>query len=117
MAMHAVNWHEGMFLRPQHFQASTRYLDEVSHRQQKWDCHYSWGLRAIDIDEDSLANFRFVKVAYNADLRVRCAVEILIAFFDISKRECFQFCRTLFNGAYTENMTFWIGRQMSLNRV
>jgi type VI secretion system protein ImpJ len=69
MAMHAVNWHEGMFLRPQHFQASTRYLDEVSHRQQKWDCHYSWGLRAIDIDEDSLANFRFVVRSLDARLR------------------------------------------------
>lgn len=69
MAMHAVNWHEGMFLRPQHFQTATRFLDQASHRQQKWDAHYSWGLRSLDIDEDSLANFRFVVRSLNARLR------------------------------------------------
>lgn len=60
MTCHAVNWHEGMFLRPHHFQTAQRFADQVRHRQQKWDVHYSWGLRAIEIDEDSLANFRFV---------------------------------------------------------
>jgi type VI secretion system protein ImpJ len=69
MAMHAVNWHEGMFLRPQHFQTAARFLDQSSHRQQKWDVHYSWGLRSIDIDEDSLANFRFVVRSLDARLR------------------------------------------------
>lgn len=69
MTMHAVNWHEGMFLRPQHFQTATRYFDQVAHRQQKWDLHYGWGLRSIDIDEDSLANFRFVVRSLDARFR------------------------------------------------
>lgn len=69
MTMHAVNWHEGMFLRPQHFQTATRFLDQSAHRQQKWDVHYSWGVRTLDIDEDSLANFRFVVRAMDARLR------------------------------------------------
>jgi type VI secretion system protein ImpJ len=60
MTMQAVHWHEGMFMRPHHFQASNRYLLEQIRRGHKWDVHYSWGLRAVDIDLDALANHRLV---------------------------------------------------------
>jgi type VI secretion system protein ImpJ len=60
MSAHDVHWHEGMFLRPQHFQAGRSHLLHVMAQGQSWDTHYNWGLRAIEIDADALANFRFV---------------------------------------------------------
>src|SRR4051794_7487710 len=74
MTLHAVNWHEGMFLRPQHFQTAHRYLSHATHLQQKWDVHYNWGLRSLELDEDALANFRFVVRALQARLRDGTAV-------------------------------------------
>ncbi len=60
MTVQAVHWHEGMFLRPQHFQASQRHLLQVADRCAKWDSHYNWGLRSIELDPDALANYRLV---------------------------------------------------------
>jgi type VI secretion system protein ImpJ len=60
MTARDVHWHEGMFLRPQHFQAGRDHLVHLMAVGQKWDQHYNWGLRAIDIDRDALANHRFV---------------------------------------------------------
>ncbi|MFL5342363.1 MAG: type VI secretion system baseplate subunit TssK [Gemmataceae bacterium] len=60
MSMHEVNWHEGMFLVPHHFQAAQRYGLRLLHEHSQLDLHYNWGLRAIDIDIDALANHRFV---------------------------------------------------------
>ena len=56
MTTQAVHWHEGMFMRPQHFQASLRYLLDQMRRSHLWDVHYGWGLRSIDIDSDALSN-------------------------------------------------------------
>jgi len=60
MTVQAVHWHEGMFLRPQHFQAAQRHFLQVSDRSTKWDLHYNWGIRQIEADEDALANYRLV---------------------------------------------------------
>jgi type VI secretion system protein ImpJ len=49
-----------MFLRPHHFQTAERHWLHLMHRGEKWDLHYDWGLRSIDIDLDSLANSRLV---------------------------------------------------------
>lgn len=76
MTLHAVNWHEGMFLRPQHFQTSHRYLDHATHLQHRWDVHYGWGLRSLELDEDSLANFRFVVRSLQARLRDGSSISI-----------------------------------------
>jgi type VI secretion system protein ImpJ len=60
MASHLpIFWHEGMFLRPQHFQAAERHLDQQIERSAKWDLHHNWGLRSIDINEDALSSYRF----------------------------------------------------------
>ena len=69
MPQHPVHWHEGMFLRPHHFQAATRNMNEVVRQQVQWDNHYSWGLRSIDIDEEALRNYRFVVHRLRARLR------------------------------------------------
>ena len=49
MPLPAVHWHEGMFLRPQHFQTDQRRLTHLMGRSAKWDCHYNWGLRGLDL--------------------------------------------------------------------
>lgn len=47
-------WLEGMFLRPQHLQQHDRWV-ETTFEQRVQDLQpYSWGLRSIDIDTDSL---------------------------------------------------------------
>src|SRR4051812_26696391 len=68
MTTRAVHWHDGMFLRPHHFQTSARYLAHVAGRNEKWDVHFNWGLRQIEIDLDALANFRFAVRALKARL-------------------------------------------------
>jgi type VI secretion system protein ImpJ len=69
MALRAVHWYEGMFLRPQHFQAAQHYHTQLVHRSARWDVHYNWGLRTLDLDLDALANSRFVVRALAARLR------------------------------------------------
>ncbi|MBS7697290.1 MULTISPECIES: type VI secretion system baseplate subunit TssK [unclassified Chelatococcus] len=54
-----VSWSEGMFIRPQHFQQETRYLEQLIRRR----CHvlrpYGWGVTHIDIDRELLATRHF----------------------------------------------------------
>jgi type VI secretion system protein ImpJ len=69
MSESAVNWHEGMFLRPQHFQAAERYWRGQVHQSSQWDVHYNWGLRAVEIDPDALRNYRVVVPRLQARLR------------------------------------------------
>lgn len=52
-----VHWSEGMFLRPQHFQAADRHWNEFISASQRWDCHYNYGLRSIDISPEALGNY------------------------------------------------------------
>jgi type VI secretion system protein ImpJ len=76
MANRAVHWEEGMFLRPQQFQAAERYAAEQRARGQKWDLHYNWGLRSIEIDPEALANQRLVVHRLLARLRDGTLVEL-----------------------------------------
>ena len=64
-----VHWHEGMFLRPQHFQAANRHQMQQNSRSDEWTVHYSWGLRSVDLDVDALANQRLVVRKLKARLR------------------------------------------------
>ncbi|MBI2804908.1 MAG: type VI secretion system baseplate subunit TssK [Planctomycetes bacterium] len=69
MASLGVYWHEGMFLRPHHFQAAYRHTVDHNRRNHQWDVHYNWGLRSMDLDEDALRNHRLVIHALEARLR------------------------------------------------
>ena len=60
MADPAVHWHEGLFLRPHHLQASQRYVDSQTDRVATTLLPYVWGCRTLEIDADALANSRFV---------------------------------------------------------
>ena len=76
MTSRAVHWHDGMFLRPLHFQAGHRYLVELGRRNHNWDLHYNWGLRSIELDEKALENHRLVIHSLEARLRDGTSVVI-----------------------------------------
>lgn len=69
MTARAVHWHEGMFLRPHHFQAAQRHALHLGRRGGKWDVHHNWGLRDVALDTESLANYRCVVRSLSARLR------------------------------------------------
>jgi type VI secretion system protein ImpJ len=80
-----------MFLLPQHLQAAQRYGSSFAQLGDKWNLHYSWGLRTCELDPDALGNYRFVVRRLQARLRdgtliaipedgVLAAVELKTAF-------------------------------------
>ncbi|MCA9192388.1 MAG: type VI secretion system baseplate subunit TssK [Planctomycetales bacterium] len=52
----AVNWSEGMFLRPQHFQAAERYWAERLSHNIDFCTPFSYGLQRVVISSEALAN-------------------------------------------------------------
>jgi len=55
-----VHWHEGMFLRPHHFQAADRYTARLladNLRMLQW---HGWGLRRLTLDWEALGGFRLL---------------------------------------------------------
>jgi len=64
-----VHWHEGMFLRPQHFQSSERHWTEVLQLSERWDHQYNYGLRSIDFSREAIGNQHFQLIACQARLR------------------------------------------------
>ncbi|QDH33051.1 type VI secretion system baseplate subunit TssK [Porphyrobacter sp. YT40] len=46
-----VAWREGMFLRPQHFQAQDRFIESFVSARHDWALPFSWGLVEIEIDQ------------------------------------------------------------------
>ena len=53
-----VHWSEGMFLRPQHFQAADRFWTELTQTSARWDNPYNYGVVAIELSEEALANYQ-----------------------------------------------------------
>ncbi|MCI0458618.1 MAG: type VI secretion system baseplate subunit TssK [Gemmataceae bacterium] len=76
MTTRAVHWHEGMFIRPQHFQSAQRYWAGLVERSARWDVHYNWGLRALDLDLDALGNYSAVVRSLRARLRDGTLLEV-----------------------------------------
>ena len=58
-----------MFLRPHHFHMAQRHASEVAHRNETFDHGHYWGIHAIDLDLDALANNRFVVRSLKARFR------------------------------------------------
>ena len=58
MSDRPVHWHEGMFLRPQHFQAADRYWSKQIAHCAHWNNPYSYGIRRIRISTEALARFQ-----------------------------------------------------------
>lgn len=55
MQFPAVNWHEGLFLQPHHFQAWDRHWSERVSVGERWQNPHSYGLLEISINRDALA--------------------------------------------------------------
>ncbi|MHB8971781.1 MAG: type VI secretion system baseplate subunit TssK [Pirellulaceae bacterium] len=64
-----VHWHEGMFLRPQHFQAADRHWEEQVAVSSRWDNAYNYGLRSIELSRDALANYQVQVTVCEARMR------------------------------------------------
>ena len=56
---HRVVWTQGMFLTPQHFQTLEQYLEDVQHFRYAASQYANWGVTALDIDAEALANGLF----------------------------------------------------------
>ncbi len=55
----AVHWYEGAFLRPHHFQAADRFWSESQRLSGAFDNPHNYGLVAIEISRDAIANHQF----------------------------------------------------------
>lgn len=64
-----VHWFEGMFLRPQHFQAADRHWLEREATSNQFDHPYGYGLRSIQIRPESLQNGQLEFSGLRARLR------------------------------------------------
>jgi len=53
-----VAWLEGMFLRPQHLQQQTEYLEGRLHDQLRMIDPFHWGVQAFEVDEEALSDHR-----------------------------------------------------------
>jgi type VI secretion system protein ImpJ len=60
MPSRPVHWYEGMFLRPQHFQAADRHARDELRRSEDWYHPFNWGIRSFDLDRDAVANYSAV---------------------------------------------------------
>ncbi|QDU58355.1 hypothetical protein Pan181_45890 [Aeoliella mucimassa] len=49
-----------MFLAPQHYQLADRFSAQTLQRDIDWTRPYGWGIRDIEVDQESLANHRFL---------------------------------------------------------
>src|SRR5438552_15021707 len=69
MTPRPVHWHEGMFLRPHHFQAADRFAARLVDQNARFAQWHAWGLRRCAIDTEALGGFRFVVRALEARFR------------------------------------------------
>ncbi|MBI3864221.1 MAG: type VI secretion system baseplate subunit TssK [Planctomycetia bacterium] len=53
-----VHWSEGLFLRPQHFQAADRYWNERLQSAERWDHAYNYGLHRIRLSAEAITNYQ-----------------------------------------------------------
>lgn len=60
MASRPIHWHEGMFLRPQHFQAADRFARDTLRDSEDWFHPFNWGLRSVEFDREAFGNYSAV---------------------------------------------------------
>ena len=64
-----VHWYEGLFLRPQHFQAAERSWTEALQTSDRYDHHYPYGLRRFAFSEEAIGNYQFQVLVCEARMR------------------------------------------------
>lgn len=60
MASRPIHWHEGMFLRPQHFQVADRNARESLRDSEDWFHPFNWGVRSVEFDREAFGNYSAV---------------------------------------------------------
>ncbi|PLX29929.1 MAG: type VI secretion system baseplate subunit TssK [Alphaproteobacteria bacterium] len=55
-----IQWHEGMLLEPQHFQQQERFNLNTHFIFQSTSNSFFWGVKSIEIDEESLVSGKFI---------------------------------------------------------
>ncbi|SIO61695.1 type VI secretion system protein ImpJ [Singulisphaera sp. GP187] len=60
MASRPIHWHEGMFLRPQHFQVADRNVREGLRDSEDWFHPFNWGVRSVEFDREAFGNYSAV---------------------------------------------------------
>jgi type VI secretion system protein ImpJ len=58
-----------MYLLPHHSQTAERLAQQHLERSHRWDLHYNWGLRTLDLDHEALINYRFVVRSLTARMK------------------------------------------------
>lgn len=71
-----INWYEGLFVRPQHFQAADRHWTELQATSEKWDHPCNFGVVNIEFSKESIANYKFQVHQLSARLHDGTLVEI-----------------------------------------
>jgi type VI secretion system protein ImpJ len=66
MPSQPVHWYEGMFLRPQHFQAADRHARQALAASEDWYHPFDWGVRRVELDRDAIGNYSAVVRACDA---------------------------------------------------
>jgi type VI secretion system protein ImpJ len=69
MTPRPVHWHEGMFLRPHHFQAAERHAARLLADNVALVRSHAWGLGRCVIDPEALGGFRLVVRGLDARFR------------------------------------------------
>lgn len=82
-----VHWFEGMFLRPQHFQAADRHASEELVASMQWQHAYPYGLQWIQIQPDALAAYSFQVNRMRCVTREGDLVEIASSPLRVSLKE------------------------------
>lgn len=61
-----VHWFEGMLLSPQHFQQNNHYLEQLQFYHLKMTQPYYWGIRRLEVDENTINHDMIVVTAVEA---------------------------------------------------
>lgn len=54
-----VDWYEGLFLRPHHFQALERCWNELQSTSHQWELPFHYGLHALEFSPEALGDYQF----------------------------------------------------------
>lgn len=76
MSGRPVHWHEGMLLRPQHFQAADRYGRSTLKDSEDWFHPFNWGVRRVEFDREAFGNYSAVLRECEARLKDGTKVSI-----------------------------------------
>ncbi|MFT5299928.1 MAG: type VI secretion system protein ImpJ [Mariniblastus sp.] len=76
-----INWYEGLFLRPHHFQATERHSSESLAISSRFDSPYNYGIFQIQFNREALANHRFELLSLQGRMRDGSIID-----FDLSQQ-------------------------------